>query len=162
MLQLHSTRRQGGEKKGVKKSSPKISLTFHFLIKKIFSTKQGSASKPTYFESIHCNKQGKHNCTMRISLILSASIISCVNGFAPLANLQGRSSAIMTPAPLHMSTESVSYVITGNNIDVTPALNEYVSTKLDKIVGKISTNAINECDVHLTVNKNPKVSKKKS
>lgn len=60
--------------------------------------------------------------------------------------------------PLRMSsTEAVSYVITGNNIDVTPALNEYVSTKLDKIVGKISTSAINECDVHLTVNKNPKV-----
>lgn len=60
-------------------------------------------------------------------------------------------------APLHMSTESVSYVITGNNIDVTPALNEYVTSKLDKIVGKISTSAISECDVHLTVNKNPKV-----
>lgn len=55
------------------------------------------------------------------------------------------------------STESVSYVITGNNIDVTPALNDYVQTKLDKIVGKISTSAISECDVHLTVNKNPKV-----
>lgn len=96
---------------------------------------------------------------MRISLLLSASIISCANGFAPLANFQGRStSSFMTPSPLHMSTESVSYVITGNNIDVTPSLNEYVSSKLDKIVGKIVTNAINECDVHLTVNKNPKVS----
>ena len=60
-------------------------------------------------------------------------------------------------SPLRMSTESVSYVITGNNIDVTPALNDYVSVKLDKIVGKISTSAISECDVHLTVNKNPKV-----
>lgn len=92
---------------------------------------------------------------MRISALLSASIISCAHGFAPLANPQ-QGTRIMTP--LHMSsTESVSYVITGNNIDVTPALNDYVSTKLDKIVGKIVTNAINECDVHLTVNKNPKV-----
>ncbi len=56
------------------------------------------------------------------------------------------------------STESVSYVITGNNIEVTSALNDYVKTKLDKIVGKISTSSISECDVHLTVNKNPKVS----
>lgn len=90
---------------------------------------------------------------MRLSLLLSASLLASSSAFAPLANNQ-RASVM---APLHMSTESVSYVITGNNIDVTPALNEYVTSKLDKIVGKISTSAISECDVHLTVNKNPKV-----
>ena len=156
-LQLHSTSRQ---RMVSRKSPKKISLTFHSLPhKKIFSTKQVHhyslfSRRPTLTDQTT-------NSTMRISLFLSANIISCANGFVPLANLQGRSS-LMTPAPLHMSTESVSYVITGNNIDVTPSLNEYVSTKLDKIVGKISTNAINECDVHLTVNKNPKVSEKKS
>lgn len=94
---------------------------------------------------------------MRISVLLSATIISYAHGFAPLANQHiHRQQSMMTPLQMS-STESVSYVITGNNIDVTPSLNEYVSTKLDKIVGKISTNAINECDVHLTVNKNPKV-----
>eukprot|EP01083_Nonionella_stella_P194845 718344_1 len=90
---------------------------------------------------------------MRLSLLLSASLLASSSAFAPSANNQ-RASVM---APLHMSTESVSYVITGNNIDVTPALNEYVTSKLDKIVGKISTSAISECDVHLTVNKNPKV-----
>lgn len=93
---------------------------------------------------------------MRISALLSVTIISHAHGFTPLASQHHRPSLM---APLQMSsTESVSYVITGNNIDVTSALNEYVSSKLDKIVGKISTDAINECDVHLTVNKNPKVS----
>lgn len=90
---------------------------------------------------------------MRLSLLVSASIITASSAFAP----QHTSSRSSLMTPLHMSTESVSYVITGNNIDVTPSLNEYVSTKLDKIVGKISTSAISECDVHLTVNKNPKV-----
>lgn len=95
---------------------------------------------------------------MRLSLLLSASIISASSAFAPLAANNHYHHIHRSLAPtLHMSTESVSYVITGNNIDVTPALNEYVSTKLDKIVGKISTSAISECDVHLTVNKNPKV-----
>lgn len=95
---------------------------------------------------------------MRLSLLLSASIISTSSAFAPLAANNHHHHIHRSLAPtLHMSTESVSYVITGNNIDVTPALNEYVSTKLDKIVGKISTSAISECDVHLTVNKNPKV-----
>lgn len=95
---------------------------------------------------------------MRLSLLLSASIISASSAFAPLAANNHHHHIHRSLAPtLHMSTESVSYVITGNNIDVTPALNEYVSTKLDKIVGKISTSAISECDVHLTVNKNPKV-----
>ena len=58
-----------------------------------------------------------------------------------------------------MSTEAVNYVITGNNIDVTEALNDYVNKKLDNTVGKLAaTGAIKECDVHLSVNKNPKVS----
>lgn len=96
---------------------------------------------------------------MRLSLLFTASIITSVSAFAPLAQnpLSSISNKMVYVSPLHMSTESVSYVITGNNIDVTPSLNDYVSTKLDKIVGKISSNAISECDVHLTVNKNPKV-----
>ena len=60
---------------------------------------------------------------------------------------------------LKMSTESVNYVVTGNNIEMTPSLNEYVNKKLDKVVGKLSASgAVQECDVHLSVNKNPKVS----
>lgn len=90
---------------------------------------------------------------MRLSLLLSASVITCTSAFTPLAT--NHRATFMTP--LQMSTDSVSYVITGNNIDVTPSLNEYVTSKLDKIIGKISTSAISECDVHLTVNKNPKV-----
>jgi len=54
---------------------------------------------------------------------------------------------------------SVPIVVTGNNIEVTPALMDYVNTKLEKTVGKLaSSGAVMDCDVHLSVNKNPKVS----
>jgi putative sigma-54 modulation protein len=94
---------------------------------------------------------------MRLSTLLTAATITTVSAFAPFAHRPLSSISKMASPPLQMSTESVSYVITGNNIDVTPALHDYVDTKLDKIVGKISSNAISECDVHLSVNKNPKV-----
>eukprot|EP00551_Chaetoceros_affinis_P000398 CAMPEP_0203638982 /NCGR_PEP_ID=MMETSP0088-20131115/4840_1 /ASSEMBLY_ACC=CAM_ASM_001087 /TAXON_ID=426623 /ORGANISM="Chaetoceros affinis, Strain CCMP159" /LENGTH=247 /DNA_ID=CAMNT_0050493735 /DNA_START=70 /DNA_END=813 /DNA_ORIENTATION=+ len=97
---------------------------------------------------------------MRFSIfLLSSCLLSYSSAFAPLvATTSSHNSVLSSPSALHMSsTESVSYVITGNNIEVTDALNEYVESKLDKIVGKISTSSISECDVHLTVNKNPKV-----
>lgn len=54
--------------------------------------------------------------------------------------------------------KTVPIVITGNNIEVTPALMDYVNKKLDRTLGKLSNSgAIMECDVHLSVNKNPKV-----
>lgn len=53
---------------------------------------------------------------------------------------------------------SVPIVVTGNNVEVTPALMDYVNKKLERTVGKLaSTGAVMECDVHLSVNKNPKV-----
>jgi putative sigma-54 modulation protein len=89
---------------------------------------------------------------MRLTLIL-ASLLPLTMAFAPVANQRS------TPfTALQMSTESVQYVITGNNIDMTPSLNDYVEKKLDRIIGKLSSSgAVQECDVHLSVNKNPKV-----
>merc|ERR1719361_2865421 len=53
----------------------------------------------------------------------------------------------------------VPIIITGNNIEVTPSLMNYVNEKVDRTIGKFAFNgAINECDVHLSVSKNPKVS----
>jgi putative sigma-54 modulation protein len=49
-------------------------------------------------------------------------------------------------------------VITGDNIDLTPALSDYVNQKIEKTLGKLPT-AVSHCDVYLTVNKNPKVRK---
>ncbi|KAG5189344.1 ribosomal protein S30Ae/sigma 54 modulation protein [Tribonema minus] len=47
-------------------------------------------------------------------------------------------------------------LITGNNIDLTPALNEYVNKKMDKVVEKLG-GVVTKVDVHLSVNRNPRV-----
>lgn len=58
---------------------------------------------------------------------------------------------------LHM-TVKVPITITGDNIDLTPALSDYVNEKVDRTLGKLSSvAAVSHCDVYLTVNKNPKV-----
>lgn len=91
---------------------------------------------------------------MRFTTLIAASAITCATAFAPQMPLHSR---MATSTSLAMSTENVSYVISGNNIDITASLDDYVTKKLDKIVGKLSSSAIQECDVHLSVNKNPKV-----
>jgi putative sigma-54 modulation protein len=93
---------------------------------------------------------------MRLSTILAASLLTSTAAFAPNAPLHLNSRL----SPLAMSTEAVNYVITGNNIEVTDSLTEYVNKKLDKTVGKLAASgSIKECDVHFSVNKNPKVKK---
>ena len=63
--------------------------------------------------------------------------------------------------PLFMSTtvENVAPItVTGNNIDLTPALVEYINKKLERPLGKLRAHgSIKDCSVHLIVNKNPKV-----
>ena len=63
--------------------------------------------------------------------------------------------------PLFMSTaveNDAPITVTGNNIDLTPALVEYINKKLERPLGKLRANgSIKDCSVHLIVNKNPKV-----
>jgi hypothetical protein len=65
-------------------------------------------------------------------------------------------------SPLLLSTKVESatpITVTGNNIDLTPSLVEYINKKLERPLGKLRSNgSIKECSVHLIVNKNPKVS----
>jgi len=60
-----------------------------------------------------------------------------------------------------MSTEvgeGINLVVNGNNIDLTPALNEYVEKRIGGPLSKLGGGGIvRECDVHLSVYKNPKV-----
>lgn len=49
-------------------------------------------------------------------------------------------------------------IITGRNIELTPALVDYVNKRIGGPLKKLASNgAIRECDVHLSVSKNPKV-----
>jgi len=56
------------------------------------------------------------------------------------------------------SPVKVPITITGDNVDLTKALSDYVNLKVDRTLGKLSSvSGVSHCDVFLTVNKNPKV-----
>jgi hypothetical protein len=72
-------------------------------------------------------------------------------------------TALGKPSTMELAMSSgvagdVSLVITGNNIDLTPALQDYVEKRIGTILNKLGSGGIvRECDVHLSVCKNPKV-----
>ena len=62
---------------------------------------------------------------------------------------------------LQMSTEveDINLVLNGNNIDLTDAIQDYVEKRIGGPLRKLGGGGIvRECDVHLSVYKNPKVS----
>jgi hypothetical protein len=84
-------------------------------------------------------------------LLLFVSVASAF--VVPYTN---RSPARLFSSPV--GTEEIPITVTGNNIEVTPALEEYVNKKLERPLGKLRANGvIQDCAVHLSVNKNPKV-----
>jgi len=85
---------------------------------------------------------------MRLSLLSIIPLISSAAAFAPMSSR----------APFTALNAVTEAAISGNNIDLTPALTDYVNSKLDKVMGKLaSSGVVQDTDVHLTVNKNPKV-----
>eukprot|EP00584_Thalassiosira_punctigera_P000023 CAMPEP_0172532184 /NCGR_PEP_ID=MMETSP1067-20121228/5323_1 /TAXON_ID=265564 ORGANISM="Thalassiosira punctigera, Strain Tpunct2005C2" /NCGR_SAMPLE_ID=MMETSP1067 /ASSEMBLY_ACC=CAM_ASM_000444 /LENGTH=233 /DNA_ID=CAMNT_0013316661 /DNA_START=285 /DNA_END=986 /DNA_ORIENTATION=- len=82
------------------------------------------------------------------------------SAFSPAPQLSAR-TANANSQGLHMSSPvKVPITISGDNIDLTPALSDYVNQKVDRTLGKLSSVAgVSNCDVFLTVNKNPKVEK---
>ena len=94
---------------------------------------------------------------MRSSPVLLLSVLAVTNAFAPNTNLSVRNMNVNHDSGLHM-TVKVPITLTGDNIDLTPALTDYANQKLDRTLGKLSTmSGVTHCDVYLTVNKNPKV-----
>lgn len=91
---------------------------------------------------------------MHASLIILLSTMATSSAFTPAPQVSARANTA-----LHMSEPvKVPITITGDNIDLTPALSDYVNQKVERTLGKLSTvNGVSHCDVFLTVNKNPKV-----
>lgn len=90
---------------------------------------------------------------MRIALfalnLLAVSAFTVQPSHRPLSTALSMSAAV----------EEVPITVTGNNIDLTPPLVDYVNQKLERPLGKLRANGIiQDCAVHLIVNKNPKVS----
>jgi hypothetical protein len=88
------------------------------------------------------------------------STMATSSAFSPVQPIATARVATSHNKGLHMSSAvKVPITITGDNIDLTPALTDYVNSKVDRTLGKLSSvSAVSHCDVYLTVNKNPKVS----
>lgn len=93
---------------------------------------------------------------MRASSVILLSTMATSSAFSPAPRSSPR---IMTANKgLHMSAVKVPITISGDNIDLTPAISDYVNQKVDRTLGKLSSvSAVSQCDVFLHVNKNPKV-----
>lgn len=88
-----------------------------------------------------------------VSLLFCSTL--CVSAFVPIRTIRTVSRPLQVAAT---PVDDIPITVTGNNIVVTAALLEYVNRKLERPLGKLRANgAIQECEVHLSVNKNPKV-----
>lgn len=88
------------------------------------------------------------------ALLLSLQAFSAVGFVHPNNKIAFRSQ----PLAVSLIESEVPITVTGKNIDLTEALEDYVSKKLDNIFGKLRSNgSIQDCEVHMSVNKNPKV-----
>jgi len=92
---------------------------------------------------------------MRTSSLILLTALATSDAFAPNANLSTRNMNVNHGLQM---TVKVPITLTGDNIDLTPALTDYTNQKLERTLGKLSTvSGVTACDVLLTVNKNPKV-----
>lgn len=103
---------------------------------------------------------------MQRSLLVALLIAPAVTAFhpsTPRAVVPRRVAAkpLWTAVAVPPSTEGGAktgrlITVTGNNVEVTPPMQEHAQTKLDHVIAKHSQ-YVKSCDVHLTVNKNPRV-----
>ena len=85
------------------------------------------------------------------SLLLLVPTLAFVPHYGSLhrtTHLQQSSSSTSHDVPL---------VVHGNNLELTPALEDYVDKRIGATLSKLA-GAATVCNVHLSVNKNPKVS----
>ncbi|GKY98322.1 hypothetical protein MPSEU_000789800 [Mayamaea pseudoterrestris] len=68
-----------------------------------------------------------------------------------------RSTASSDASPPESSSAAVPLIVSGRNVQVTDALMEHVQKRIGNVVNKLSgNNMVKECDVILSVSKNPK------
>ncbi|CAM9474084.1 unnamed protein product, partial [Hapterophycus canaliculatus] len=68
-----------------------------------------------------------------------------------------RSKLVPLQAVADATSRRAPILVTGNNVEVTEPLKEYVEKKMAKVLDKVGS-SVSKVDVHLSVNKNPSVS----
>jgi hypothetical protein len=88
-------------------------------------------------------------CTLFVALLA----VQSVTAFAPLLQAQ----RVVSITARSASVTDVPIIVNGQNIELTPALIEHVQKRIGSTLNKLGGNSVRECDVVLSVNKNPKV-----
>lgn len=129
-------------------------------------SKEHCSSKDPDSFSLTRSRHRRHKHQAKLHVVITTLSIMRLSIATIALTLTAASAFTTSPvafrrfAPLSMSTKvehDVPITITGTNIDLTPALEEYVNTKLERPLSKISGIKETECEVFLNVNKNPKV-----
>jgi ribosome-associated translation inhibitor RaiA len=90
---------------------------------------------------------------MRVQLLLLSPLLA--SAFTVQRDVSRPSAALSMSSE---TTNDINLVLNGKNIDLTPALSEYVDKRIGGPLRKLASGGVvRECDVHLSVNKNPKV-----
>jgi len=95
------------------------------------------------------------------SFFLLSALLSLVSAFTvPRSHQNTPFLATSTATFMTKNIEAdTKLVVTGNNIELTPALKDYVDKRIGGLLEKLGGGGIvRECDVHLSVCKNPSVS----
>ena len=94
----------------------------------------------------------------KILLFAFASIHSFKITSMTLSRQMRTSPVFRATSAAAAAAESDPITITGDNIPLTPALTDYINTKLSRALSKVTgPNSPARCDVHLVVAKNPRV-----
>lgn len=125
--------------------------SFGFLI--IWKIKKSSINDDT----IEKNPQNKTETMTRSStfLLLLLAPLSA-SAFTVLPSLRNPSTTAVFMSEA-VETTGTNLVLTGNNIELTPALQEYAQKRIGGLLEKLGGGIVRECEVHLSVSKNPKV-----
>lgn len=90
----------------------------------------------------------------RFSVIIL--LLSQVNGFfvSPQTSARKHSPLFSTEA----GQQAIPIILNGQNLELTPALEEYVNKRIGGALQKLANSgSVRECDVVLSVSRNPKV-----
>jgi hypothetical protein len=108
-------------------------------------------------DTIEIYKRNKTETMTRSSTFLLLLLVPLsASAFTVLPSLRNPST---TAVFMSDSVETgTNLVLTGNNIELTPALQEYAQKRIGGLLEKLGGGGIvRECEVHLSVSKNPKV-----
>lgn len=95
---------------------------------------------------------------MRVMILGLLGLAAFTSGFTAIPRVCHQSAKPLRMSSTETTETNVPIIINGKNIELTPALTDYINKKMSANLNKLANNgAIRECDVQMFVNKNPKV-----